>query len=66
MNIRQALKSNLANISTHDLKDTIESGIASQEEVILPGLGVLFEMYYQSMNSTEKKQCLDTLSKLLS
>jgi len=65
MDIRSALKSNLAKISTNDLKDTIESGIASKEETILPGLGVLFEMYYLSLDNTAKNQWLQDISKLL-
>lgn len=65
MDIRTALKNNLAKISTSDLKNTIESGIASKEEMILPGLGVLFEMYYQAMDPNEKEHCLNALSTLL-
>lgn len=65
MDIRSALKNNLSKISAHDLKNTIESGIASQDETILPGLGVLFEMYYQSLDHHAKEQCLLQLSHLL-
>lgn len=65
MDIRTALKTNLAHMSTNDLKDTIESGIASKEEMILPGLGVLFEMYYSAMDNNEKTHCLQSLAKLL-
>lgn len=66
MDIRTALKNNLAHISAADLKTTIDSGIASKEETILPGLGVLFEMYYQSLNSQDQKHWLNQLSSLLS
>lgn len=65
MDIRTALKNNLSRISQAELKNTIETGIASQEETILPGLGVLFEMYYQSLNSNQKEACLHSLTQLL-
>lgn len=65
MDIRHALKSNLSKITVNELQNTIESGIAAQDELILPGLGVLFEMYYQAMDSHEKIHCLTALSQLL-
>lgn len=65
MDIRTALKNNLSHISQSELKKTIESGIASKEETILPGLGVLFEMYYQSLNNNQKEACLHSLTQLL-
>ena len=54
MDIRQAI---------FELKEIIESGIASKEETVLPGLGVLFETYYNSLSS--KDELLDSLSHLL-
>ena len=49
--------------SSSELKEIIESGIASKEETVLPGLGVLFETYYNSLSS--KDELLDSLSHLL-
>lgn len=53
MDIRKALLEKLHNCSNDELKEIIEGGIASKEETILPGLGVLFEEYYQSLNNKE-------------
>ena len=51
MDIRNALLTKLHNSSFNELKGIIDEGIASREETILPGLGVLFEKYYNSLDN---------------
>lgn len=63
--MREALLNNLKGISSSDLKTTIDEGIASKEETILVGLGVLFEKYYLSLDNHSKQQFLNNLSSLL-
>lgn len=63
MDIRKALLAKLANCSYEELKEIIDDGIDSKEESILPGLGVLFEIYYQSLSS--KEQFINDLNQLL-
>ncbi len=63
--MREALLNNLRGISPQELKQTIEEGIASQEETILVGLGVLFESYYNSLDQSSKQTFLQSLSALL-
>ena len=65
MNIRNALKSRLYNSSFNELKEIINSGISSKEETILPGLGVLFEEYYNSLDNTQKDTLIYVLCDLL-
>lgn len=65
MNIRNALLTKLHNSPSDELKEIIESGISSKEETILPGLGVLFETYYNSLNKIQKDTLIDTISNLL-
>lgn len=65
MDMREALLMNLKGFSANELKKTIDEGIASQEETILVGLGVLFEQYYTSLNDSAKQQFLQSLSSLL-
>lgn len=65
MNIRNALLTKLHNSSFNELKDIINEGIASKEETILPGLGVLFEEYYNSLNNLQKDAMINSLCKLL-
>jgi len=63
--MREALLMNLKGFSATELQQTIDEGIASKEETILVGLGVLFEKYYQSLDSSTKQQFLQSLSSLL-
>lgn len=63
MDIRQAIYAKLHNVSAAELKTIIDDGIASKEETILPGLGVLFESYYNSLSC--KDELLQQLSQLL-
>lgn len=63
--MREALLTNLKGFSPLQLQQTIDEGIASKEETILVGLGVLFEEYYKSIDSSTKQQFLEKLSSLL-
>lgn len=63
--MREALLMNLKGFSPTQLQETIDEGIASQEETILVGLGVLFEEYYNSLDQTSKQHFLQSLSALL-
>ncbi|HIX81133.1 MULTISPECIES: small acid-soluble spore protein SspI [unclassified Thomasclavelia] len=65
MNIRNALLNKLHNSTPKELKEIIDGGIASKEETILPGLGVLFEEYYNSLNKMQKDDMIQTLCNLL-
>lgn len=63
--MREALLMKLKGFSPAQLQETIDEGIASQEETILVGLGVLFEEYYNSLDQTSKQHFLQSLSALL-
>ncbi|MEG0367499.1 MAG: small acid-soluble spore protein SspI [Coprobacillus sp.] len=63
--MREALLMNLKGFSALDLKKTIDEGIASKEETVLVGLGVLFEEYYNSLDESSKQTFLQNLSSLL-
>lgn len=65
MDIRNALLNKLHQSNLEDLKSIIEEGIASKEETILPGLGVLFEEYYKDLDDNSKFNFLQHLVKLL-
>lgn len=65
MDIRNALLSKLRNSTFDELKEIINSGIASKEEAILPGLGVLFEQYYNSLNNLQKDTMIESICHLL-
>lgn len=63
--MREALLMNLKGFSASQLQQTIDEGITSQEETILVGLGVLFEKYYNSLDTDTKQQFLQNISSLL-
>lgn len=65
MNIRTALLTKLDKATSSELKSIIEDGIESKEETILPGLGVLFEIYYQDLDTSKQEALLQHISKLL-
>ena len=65
MDIRNALLNKLHNTSFDELKEIINQGIASKEETILPGLGVLFEQYYNSLNNSQQNEIIKSLCELL-
>ena len=63
--MRDALINNLKGLSSSSLKTTIEDGISSKEETVLVGLGVLFELYYKSLDESSKDLFINNLSSLI-
>jgi len=56
LDIRQAVKRNLVNASNIDVLNTINDAMGITEEKVLPGLGVLFEVYWMSASDEEKNR----------
>ncbi len=54
MSIRDYIKKNLSDCSLEDVKATIIESINSNDEVVLPGLGVLFETVWNNSNDDLK------------
>ena len=48
------IKKNFKDSSTDDIKNSIEESIKEQDEITLPGLGVLFEILWQNSNNHEE------------
>jgi small acid-soluble spore protein I (minor) len=64
LNLRQAVLSNVQSSNVQELKETIQGSIDG-EEVVLPGMGVLFELIWKNANSEEQQQLLTILHKSL-
>ncbi|MFD3445364.1 small acid-soluble spore protein SspI [Microbacteriaceae bacterium 4G12] len=64
-NLRGAVIANITGNSQQQLEATIVDAIQSGEEKMLPGLGVLFEVYWQHANEQEKHDMLATLEQSL-
>jgi small acid-soluble spore protein I (minor) len=61
LNLRHAIIQNVSTNSKQELEATIIDAIRSQEEKMLPGLGVLFEVIWQNANEEEKEEMLSNL-----
>lgn len=54
IDIRSHIKKNFKDSSINDIKNSIEESIKEQDEITLPGLGVLFEILWQNSNNHEE------------
>ena len=54
ISIRVHIKKNFKDSSIQDLEDSIKESVNSKEEVVLPGLGVLFEILWKNSNNTDE------------
>lgn len=60
ISIKEHIINNLKNLSDQEIRKSIESSL--QDEVALPGLGVLMSILWQNSNENEKKAYLNMLS----
>lgn len=61
-NLREAILNNVAGSSEQQIEATIVDAIQSGEEKILPGLGVLFEVFWQNANEAQKKDVVKQIA----
>ena len=61
INIRRAVLQNMNKSTFDDVKATVDDAISNGEEKMLPGLGVLFEVLYNSSNQQGKQEILNKL-----
>ena len=54
ISIREHIKKNFKDSSIQDLEDSIKESVNSKDEVVLPGLGVLFEILWKNSNNTDE------------
>lgn len=65
INIRESIKDNFKDASIDEIKASIESSITEGDEVTLPGIGVFFELLWNSSNDDEKDFILKKLESTL-
>ena len=53
ISIRDQIKKNCKDSSIQELEDSIVESINSNDEVVLPGLGVLFEILWKNTDNTD-------------
>lgn len=65
INIRKAVKDNFKNSNPEDILKAITDATSTNEEKVLPGLGVLFEELWKASDDNFKNRIVDTLAKQL-
>lgn len=61
VNIREYIKNNFKDVTANEMEESINASVNSKEEVVLPGLGVLFEILWQNIENKEKDSILEVL-----
>lgn len=65
INIREYIKNNFIDSSIDDIKLSIETSIKEKEELVLPGLGVFFEILWINSDENFKQDILNIIKKNL-
>jgi small acid-soluble spore protein I (minor) len=60
-NIRNYIINNFKNCYQEEIRESIESSIKKGDEITLPGLGVFFEILWNSSNKEEREVILGHL-----
>ncbi|HZG73439.1 MAG TPA: small acid-soluble spore protein SspI [Chondromyces sp.] len=60
--LRNAVLNNVSGSTEEDLKNTIVDAIQRGEEKMLPGLGVLFEVFWKNASNQEQNTVLETMA----
>lgn len=58
INIREYIKNNFKESDINELKESILASIESNDEVVLPGLGILFEVLWNNSSNELKDEIL--------
>ncbi|MEW9500628.1 small acid-soluble spore protein SspI [Jeotgalibacillus marinus] len=61
LNIRKTVIHNVKENSPQELESTIVDSIERQEEHLLPGLGVLFELIWEKSSKEDRDHMISTL-----
>lgn len=62
MDIRGYIKENFKDNDVNDIEESINESIKSKDEVLLPGLGVFFELVWNNSSKKEKDNILNKIS----
>lgn len=63
IDIRESILNNFKNTTVDDLRNSIEESVKDREEITLPGLGVLFEIFWDNSSDEEKNNILNIINK---
>lgn len=61
IDIREYIKNNFKDSTSEEIRESIEEAINKEENLTLPGLGVLFELLWENNNESNRKDIIDVL-----
>lgn len=61
MSIRDYIIKNLKECNIMDVKETVIASVTSKDEVVLPGLGVLFEMVWNNSDDNFRNEIVEII-----
>ncbi|HHX16803.1 MAG TPA: small acid-soluble spore protein SspI [Mollicutes bacterium] len=61
IDIREYIKNNFKDSTSEEIRESIEEAIKKEENLTLPGLGVLFELLWENNNESNRKDIIDVL-----
>ena len=61
MSIRDYIVKNLKECNIMDVRETVIASVESKDEVVLPGLGVLFEMVWNDSDNNFRNEMVEII-----
>lgn len=61
IDIRKNIINNFKDVPNEEIKESIESSITDKEEITLPGLGVFFELIWNSADEKTKNDLISMI-----
>ncbi|MBO5414494.1 MAG: small acid-soluble spore protein SspI [Bacilli bacterium] len=61
MDIRKNILENFKDAKLEDIKESIKEAVKDKDEIVLPGLGVLFEILWNNSNDNQKNEILQNI-----
>lgn len=61
IDIRKNILENFKDAKLEDIKESIKEAVKDKDEIVLPGLGVLFEILWTNSNDNQKNEILQNI-----
>lgn len=61
IDIRKNILDNFKDAKLEDIKESIKEAVKDKDEIVLPGLGVLFEILWNNSNDNQKNEILQNI-----
>lgn len=65
ISIREHIQNNFKDSDLEEIKSSIEASIESKDEVVLPGMGVFFELLWNESDENNREFILNTIQSAL-